>query len=89
MLRQAARLDGNQVITPAIVCIMGAPGHPEVRRAGDALPACGRDGAEGMIAVGAGLHFDEGDEPAFGGDEVNLADRRAQARLDNALAHQA
>ena len=64
---------------------MRATRHPEVGRAGYALPAGGGDGAKGKVAPGAGFDFHKGDNPAFRGDEVDLANRGPQAGCENSV----
>jgi len=62
---QVPRLDGDEIVAPAMVCILRAPRHPEVGRAGDALPAGRCDSAEGVVAAGPDFDFHESDDPAL------------------------
>jgi hypothetical protein len=62
---QTSGLQRNQVVSPAIISIARSARHPEISRAGNPLPPSRCNRAKGVVAVGAGLHFDKGNDPAF------------------------
>ena len=87
-MRQFARNDGDDIEAP--VELVGAPpaGAPDARRRLDPLARAGQYGLDGAVAAGAGLHLDEGEDPAAAGDEIDLAAGRAGAAGEDAVALQ-
>ena len=50
------------------------------------MPAGGSHGAKGVVAPGAGFDFHESDDPAFRGNQVDLANWGTQAGCKNSVA---
>jgi hypothetical protein len=89
MARQAPGPHRDEVEAQRVPGEVGAAQQEQLGRARGALPLLQAQRDQSLLEVATRLDLDEGDQTAAPGDQIDLAERRAKAPGDDAIAAQA